>query len=135
MKALLKEASEQAEVKLIQEGVILAQFGHPNVLSLVGILTQSGRPSLVGFHTALSSSADLSKVTEFLARGPLDRYLRRARPDLPMMLGFARDICTGLNYLSTCSFVVGVSVYFRLHGLMTRHTGPGSSQGAGCRRL
>ncbi len=39
VKALLGEASEDERVKFLQEAAIMGQFHHPNVLSILGVIT------------------------------------------------------------------------------------------------
>ena len=43
LKSLTKSASDEDEVKFLQEAVIMAQFDHPNVISLYGVVS-TGMP-------------------------------------------------------------------------------------------
>ena len=63
IKFLKEEASEADKVKFLQEAAIMAQFKHPNVVSLYGVVTQ-GKPvsevycdNINPFHCILSVDA------------------------------------------------------------------------------
>ena len=42
LKTLNEGASEQDKVRFLQEGAIMAQFRHPNIVSLYGIVCKRG---------------------------------------------------------------------------------------------
>ena len=55
----------------------------------------------------LFSSFHATQLCEFAAQGPLDRYLRLARPEVTVKLAMASDVAAGLAYLAACSFLSG----------------------------
>ena len=44
VKLLKEEASETDKVKFLQEAAIMAQFTHPNVVSLYGVVSNTDEP-------------------------------------------------------------------------------------------
>ncbi len=58
--------------------------------------------------TRLSPAHVAPQLTEYAARGPLDKHLRQVRPDVDTLVAMASDVARALNYLACCSFVVGV---------------------------
>lgn len=90
-------ASEDVLLRLVQEAIILGQFQHPNVLSVVGFVsksTETSRPLV---------------VEEYLRHGALDRYLRQSKPPVEARLKMVEQVARGFQYLSSCNFVIGVS--------------------------
>jgi len=60
---------DQNEVKkIIEEGVKMKQFNHPNVMSLIGLCIDAGPAPYI--------------IMPFMANGSLLSYLRRERPNL-----------------------------------------------------
>lgn len=47
VKRLIEGASEINRVKLLQEAAIMAQFTHPNVVSLYGVVSETGSVRLM----------------------------------------------------------------------------------------
>jgi len=60
---------DQNEVKkIIEEGVKMKQFNHPNIMSLIGLCIDAGPAPYI--------------IMPFMANGSLLSYLRRERPNL-----------------------------------------------------
>lgn len=80
---------------LLQEAAIRAQFRHPYVVSLVGIVeasVETGRPLV---------------LMEYMQLGSLDRFLRRTRPAVAAKLRICSQVAAAMEYLTRCSYVVG----------------------------
>ncbi|KAL5473077.1 hypothetical protein EMCRGX_G027518 [Ephydatia muelleri] len=102
IKTLNPGASENDRVKFLQEAVIMAQFSHPNVVEMYGIITEE-EPMMI--------------VLELLPKGDLRNYLHSmaGRPgsssslsqlELPhSLLSFCRQIAAGMCYLANKGFV------------------------------
>ncbi|XP_065899431.1 uncharacterized protein [Dysidea avara] len=99
IKTLHGEAtSEEDKVKLLKEAAIIEQFGHKNIVKLYGVLTD-GNPMM---------------ILEYLSNGDLLNYLVAIKPKkgeivdqriAQTLLGFARDVGHGMNYLSNKCFI------------------------------
>ena len=50
LKVLKEEASETDKVKFLQEAAIMAQFTHPNVVSLYGVVSKGEPVSKIILH-------------------------------------------------------------------------------------
>eukprot|EP00049_Salpingoeca_infusionum_P019525 m.362279 g.362279 ORF g.362279 m.362279 type:complete len:974 (+) comp20279_c0_seq1:155-3076(+) len=93
VRVLKRKGDAAAKVKLLQEAAIGAQFCHPSILRLLGVVTDSKPfPSV---------------VWELAERGPLDRYLRHSEVEQETLVNMAQDIVDGMHYLACCNFVVG----------------------------
>jgi hypothetical protein len=99
IKTLKSSAKEEDKVKFLQEGAIMGQFRHPNVVKLHGIVREQ--------QTVLL-------VIELLAREDLREHLLTLRPEegesvdsgLPhTLLSYCRQIISGLSYLAKKGFV------------------------------
>ncbi|XP_064386563.1 probable LIM domain-containing serine/threonine-protein kinase DDB_G0287001 isoform X2 [Halichondria panicea] len=95
----LTKTSEEDKVKFLQEAAIMAQFRHPNVIMLHGVVT-SGNPIMI--------------VVEMAKKGDLRQFLLSLRPDpgqlmpsntLSMLLKFSQQVALGMQYLSAKGFV------------------------------
>ena len=92
---MLKDSNNPVQkVKFLQEAAIMAQFKHPKIVSLVGLVTQ-GEPVLI--------------CLEFMELGSLRAYLKSelvfeklSDADLVRM---ACDVCSGMHYLAESGFV------------------------------
>eukprot|EP00040_Diaphanoeca_grandis_P032387 m.196123 g.196123 ORF g.196123 m.196123 type:complete len:1198 (-) comp32606_c0_seq1:293-3886(-) len=82
-------------VQMLREAVIMGQFAHKNVLQLIGVMYKNGS------HT----SAPIM-VHEHMPGGPLDRYLRRTKPNLQELLQISKEILAGANYLIKREFAL-----------------------------
>eukprot|EP00731_Ephydatia_muelleri_P015150 Em0008g870a len=88
-----------AKVKFLQEAAIMAQFRHPNVIQLYGIVTD-GEPVML--------------VLELAHKGDLRTHLHSLKPDPGQLvhqdlylrlLAYSKQIADGMKYLSSKSFV------------------------------
>ena len=61
IKTLKSGASEKNRLEFLTEASIMGQFGHTNVISLVGVVTRT-QPTMI--------------ITEFMTNGSLDAFLR-----------------------------------------------------------
>ncbi|XP_064386574.1 ephrin type-A receptor 3-like [Halichondria panicea] len=95
----LTKTSEEDKVKFLQEAAIMAQFRHPNIIML---------------HGVISEQHPIRLVVELAKRGDLRNLLRSLRPDpgqlLPgstssMLLKFSQQVALGMQYLSAKGFV------------------------------
>ncbi|CAI8022487.1 Ephrin type-A receptor 4a (Fragment), partial [Geodia barretti] len=86
-------------VKFLQEAAIMAQFRHPNILTLHGVVS-AGHPKMI--------------VVELMNNGDLKEYVTRMRPDPGQLVGdnvphqlldFSKQVALGLHYLSCRGFV------------------------------
>lgn len=75
----------QGRQEMLQEAAVMAQFKHPNVVQLVGVVT-AGDPLLI--------------VLEFCEKGELKSYLEKKDYDESFQLKAARDCASGLAYLA-----------------------------------
>ena len=75
---------------MLQEAAIMAQFSHPHIIGLLGVVT-IGEPTLV--------------IIEYCEHGSLEGYLRKN--DLPALTKhmLTADCADGLAYLASCNFV------------------------------
>lgn len=92
VKVLRPGSSEKNQKDFLSEASIMGQFSHPNVIRLIGVVTQS-RPMMI--------------ITEFLESGSLDHFLK-ARDGLLtilQLLGMARGVASGMLYLSGMNFI------------------------------
>jgi tyrosine-protein kinase Fer len=79
---------EEQKRKFLQEGRILKQYDHPNIVKLIGICVQK-QPIMI--------------VMELVEGGSLLMYLRKnaASLDLKQMLSMCRDTAAGMKYLES----------------------------------
>lgn len=94
-KTLKAGSSNKAMQDFLLEASIMGQFSHPNVVRLIGVVTQN-EPVMI--------------VAEFMAHGSLDQFLRSrdARGDgmgIPSMLTMMSGIAAGMKYLTEKGFV------------------------------
>jgi serine/threonine protein kinase len=104
LKALSVEASEEERCAFLQEAFIQAQFSHPNVVQLIGVVTVDD-PLLI--------------VMEYMANNTLSLYLQEQGSRLPSRLhpafppgtsslfAMAHDIASAMTYLESKKFVHG----------------------------
>ncbi|KAL9970856.1 hypothetical protein ACROYT_G023307 [Oculina patagonica] len=92
VKVLRPGSSEKNQKDFLSEASIMGQFTHPNVISLIGVVTQS-RPMMI--------------ITEFLESGSLDHFLKERDGQLTtlQLLGMARGVASGMVYLSGMNFI------------------------------
>jgi len=92
VKVLRPGSSDKSQRDFLSEASIVAQFNHPNVVKLVGVVTRS-RPMMI--------------LTEFLESGSLDQFLKSHEGQLTslQLVGMARGVACGMVYLSEMSFI------------------------------
>ncbi|KAM3656029.1 ephrin type-B receptor 4 [Ammospiza maritima maritima] len=92
VKTLKGGAGERQRREFLREAARMAQFLHPNVLRLRGVVS-AGSPAMI--------------VTEFLMHGALDAFLRGREGTLsPLQLvAMLRGIAAGMRYLAEAGFV------------------------------
>ncbi|XP_067029898.1 ephrin type-A receptor 3-like [Acropora muricata] len=92
VKVLRPGSSEKNQKDFLSEASIMSQFNHPNVIRLVGVVTQSC-PMMI--------------LTEFLESGSLDHFLKTRKGQLTtiQLLEIARDVACGMVYLSEMNFI------------------------------
>ncbi|XP_068753365.1 ephrin type-A receptor 3-like isoform X3 [Montipora capricornis] len=92
VKVLRPGSNEKNQKDFLSEASIMGQFNHPNVIQLTGVVTQS-KPMMI--------------VTEFLANGSLDYFLKSRKGELSttQLLGIAKDVACGMVYLSEMNFI------------------------------
>jgi hypothetical protein len=96
VKQIKLDATDPAvfESALLTEAAIMAQFDHPNVLALIGVVTLT-RPIM-----AVTSFCEYGCLTDFLV------WRRRSHPiDQQRKLKICADIASGANYLHGLGFV------------------------------
>jgi serine/threonine protein kinase len=92
VKRLHAQASSEARQEILEEAAIMAQFEHPCVVALVGVVTK-GDPILA--------------VLEYMEKGALLSYIRKhgAAISLKQRLQWCLDLADGLAYLHARRFV------------------------------
>ncbi|XP_067049579.1 ephrin type-B receptor 1-B-like [Acropora muricata] len=92
VKVLRPGSNEKNQKDFLSEASIMGQFDHPNVIRLVGVVTQSW-PMMI--------------LTEFLESGSLDNFLKTRKGQLTtiQLLGMARGVACGMVYLSEMNFI------------------------------
>eukprot|EP00042_Codosiga_hollandica_P057642 m.856867 g.856867 ORF g.856867 m.856867 type:complete len:1639 (-) comp59640_c0_seq8:47-4963(-) len=82
--------SDEGREDILREAAMMAQFSHPHVVALVGVVTD-GDPLLV--------------IMEYCEHGALNRYLQKAKIDAKTRFLLAADCAEGLEYLASLKFV------------------------------
>ncbi|XP_065899443.1 uncharacterized protein [Dysidea avara] len=99
VKMLHDGATKMDRIKLLKEAAIIEQFSHANIVKLCGVVINED-PVMI--------------LLEYLSKGNLSNFLISIRPKegepvgqhIPqMLLGFARDVGCGMNYLSNKCFI------------------------------
>lgn len=92
VKTLKSGASKKNRTDFLLEASIMGQFSHPNVISLVGVVTRSD-PVMI--------------VIEFMDNGSLDNFLKDHdnRLSVEQQLRMALDVAHGMCYLSDMRFI------------------------------
>ena len=91
LKILSKECPTENDTKtFLEESALMAQFDHPNIIRLVGVVTESS-PIMI--------------VTELAGNGSLDAYLHEKETNDPTRVTFAMEVAAGMQYLENCGFI------------------------------
>lgn len=92
VKVLRPGSSEKNQRDFLSEASIMGQFNHPNVIKLIGVVTNS-RPMMI--------------ITELLEQGSLESFLEARRGILTslQLSGMARGVACGMVYLSEMNFI------------------------------
>ncbi|KAJ8258719.1 hypothetical protein COCON_G00177310 [Conger conger] len=92
LKTLKAGFSEKQRRDFLGEASIMAQFDHPNVIHLEGVVTRS-KPVMI--------------ITEYMENGSLDSFLRRhdGQFTIIQLVGILRGIAAGMRYLADLGYV------------------------------
>ncbi|XP_076026523.1 ephrin type-A receptor 8 [Genypterus blacodes] len=92
LKTLKAGYTDKQKRDFLAEASIMAQFDHPNVIRLEGVVTQS-KPVMI--------------VTEYMENGSLDSFLRRHDGQFTViqLVGLLRGIAAGMTYLSDLGYI------------------------------
>uniref|UniRef100_K7GC54 receptor protein-tyrosine kinase n=1 Tax=Pelodiscus sinensis TaxID=13735 RepID=K7GC54_PELSI len=92
IKTLKAGYTEKQRRDFLSEASIMAQFDHPNVIHLEGVVTRSKLVMI---------------VTEYMENGSLDSFLRRhdGQFSIIQLVGMLRSIGAGMRYLSDLGYV------------------------------
>ncbi|MEQ2160343.1 hypothetical protein GOODEAATRI_032738 [Goodea atripinnis] len=103
-KVAIKAIKEGAmyEEDFIEEAKLMMKLSHPKLVQLYGVCSQQ-KPIYI--------------VTEFMQQGSLVNFLRQKRGSFSLgsMLSMCLDVCEGMEYLETNSFIHRDLVLFILH--------------------
>ncbi|KAI1890673.1 hypothetical protein AGOR_G00156070 [Albula goreensis] len=92
LKTLKAGYSEKQRRDFLGEASIMAQFDHPNVIHLEGVVTRS-KPVMI--------------ITEYMENGSLDSFLRRhdGQFTIIQLVGLLRGIAAGMKYLADLGYI------------------------------
>uniref|UniRef100_A0A667ZWZ4 Ephrin type-A receptor 8 n=1 Tax=Myripristis murdjan TaxID=586833 RepID=A0A667ZWZ4_9TELE len=92
LKTLKAGYTEKQKRDFLAEASIMAQFDHPNVIRLEGVVTQS-KPVMI--------------ITEYMENGSLDSFLRRHDGQFTViqLVGLLRGIAAGMTYLADLGYI------------------------------
>uniref|UniRef100_A0A672GQN0 receptor protein-tyrosine kinase n=1 Tax=Salarias fasciatus TaxID=181472 RepID=A0A672GQN0_SALFA len=92
LKTLKAGYTEKQKRDFLAEASIMAQFDHPNVIRLEGVVTHS-KPVMI--------------ITEYMENGSLDSFLRRHDGQFTViqLVGLLRGIAAGMTYLSDLGYI------------------------------
>eukprot|EP00731_Ephydatia_muelleri_P014769 Em0008g489a len=94
-----KSHHDEDKVKFLQEAAIMAQFKHPNVILLYGIVSEGGPLMLV---IELAHNKDLRTHLTTMRPDPGQMILSHIQQSL---LTYSQQVALGMQYLSSKSFV------------------------------
>ena len=97
IKTLKEAANTDTKVAFMREAAILAQFQHPNVLRMIGVLTTQ-QPYMMVTELLKTELADL-----LLKMKSADPTHRQNLP--PLLLRFCQEIAAGMKHLSEKHFI------------------------------
>uniref|UniRef100_A0A4W5RRG4 Ephrin type-A receptor 7 n=1 Tax=Hucho hucho TaxID=62062 RepID=A0A4W5RRG4_9TELE len=92
LKTLKAGYSDKQRRDFLAEASIMAQFDHPNVIHLEGVVTRS-KPVMI--------------ITEYMENGSLDSFLRRhdGQFTIIQLVGVMRGIAAGMTYLADLGYI------------------------------
>uniref|UniRef100_A0A3B5LJU4 receptor protein-tyrosine kinase n=1 Tax=Xiphophorus couchianus TaxID=32473 RepID=A0A3B5LJU4_9TELE len=92
LKTLKAGYTEKQKRDFLAEASIMAQFDHPNVIRLEGVVTHS-KPVMI--------------ITEYMENGSLDAFLRRhdGQFTIIQLVGLLRGVAAGMTYLSNLGYI------------------------------
>uniref|UniRef100_A0A096M868 Ephrin type-A receptor 7 n=1 Tax=Poecilia formosa TaxID=48698 RepID=A0A096M868_POEFO len=92
LKTLKAGYTEKQKRDFLAEASIMAQFDHPNVIRLEGVVTHS-KPVMI--------------ITEYMENGSLDAFLRRHDGQFTViqLVGLLRGVAAGMTYLSDLGYI------------------------------
>ncbi|MBN3301346.1 EPHA8 protein, partial [Amia calva] len=92
LKTLKSGYTEKQRRDFLSEASIMAQFDHPNIIRLEGVVTRS-KPVMI--------------ITEYMENGSLDSFLRRhdGQFTIIQLVGIMRGIAAGMKYLADLGYI------------------------------
>ncbi|XP_043917701.1 ephrin type-A receptor 8 [Protopterus annectens] len=92
IKTLKSGYTEKQRCDFLSEASIMAQFDHPNIIRLEGVVSRSKLVMI---------------ITEYMENGSLDTFLRHRDGQFTIiqLVGMLRGIAAGMNYLSCLGYV------------------------------
>ncbi|EGD79629.1 TK/RTKC protein kinase [Salpingoeca rosetta] len=90
VKSLHDNATGADKQELLEEAAVMAQFAHPNVVAMVGVVTV-GDPLLV--------------ILEYMEHGSLKSYLENKDVPSELKIQFIADCCAGLAHIHAKGFI------------------------------
>uniref|UniRef100_A0A4W5LYH7 receptor protein-tyrosine kinase n=1 Tax=Hucho hucho TaxID=62062 RepID=A0A4W5LYH7_9TELE len=92
LKTLKAGYSDKQRREFLAEASIMAQFDHPNIIHLEGVVTRS-KPVMI--------------ITEYMENGSLDSFLRRhdGQFTIIQLVGVLRGIAAGMTYLADLGYI------------------------------
>ncbi|XP_064877828.1 ephrin type-A receptor 8-like [Oncorhynchus nerka] len=92
LKTLKAGYSDKQRRDFLAEAAIMAQFDHPNIIHLEGVVTRS-KPVMI--------------ITEYMENGSLDSFLRRhdGQFTIIQLVGVMRGIAAGMTYLADLGYI------------------------------
>ncbi|KAM8867610.1 ephrin type-A receptor 8 isoform 1-T1 [Synchiropus picturatus] len=92
LKTLKAGYTEKQKRDFLAEASIMAQFDHPNVIHMEGVVTHS-KPVML--------------ITEYMENGSLDTFLRRHDGQFTViqLVGLLRGVAAGMTYLSDLGYI------------------------------
>jgi len=132
IKTLRDDVSKQDKVRFLQEAAIMAQFSHPNVVTLYGVVVKDSKVSTIWSasieiqfffpascpSTSVSLLLQLFIAMELLRQSNLRLHLRSLKSSdkeqagnggelagSQRLLGYCRQVACGMQYLSGLGFI------------------------------
>uniref|UniRef100_A0A8C7SZ38 receptor protein-tyrosine kinase n=1 Tax=Oncorhynchus mykiss TaxID=8022 RepID=A0A8C7SZ38_ONCMY len=123
LKTLKAGYSDKQRREFLAEASIMAQFDHPNIIHLEGVVTRSKIPFLLLFsycgscltpsptlpysHPSIPPGKPVMIITEYMENGSLDSFLRRhdGQFTIIQLVGVLRGIAAGMTYLADLGYI------------------------------